>query len=516
VKLAEYLKDAGLSLSAFAARAGVSEAAISRYVGGKRTPRPEIVRRIVLASGGRVQPNDLYASMLPASGEGTAAWLNHYPEIEAVDLLITDTCGIFRGKRIPGDGLAKVLEDGIRLPASIFALDINGENVSGTGLVWRSGDADFAVRPVDGRIIPVPWARRPMAQLLMTMIDDDGTPYFADPRQVLARVVKRFAELGLTPVVAIELEFYLLDRARDAQGRPQAPIAPASGRRDSSTQVYGLTSLDDFGKVLSDIQDACAAQDIPADAAVSEYAPGQFEINLHHVADPMLAADHAMLFKRTVKSVAAANGLDASFMAKPFPELAGNGLHIHLSLVDDKQRNVFDGGEGVVSDTMRHAIGGLMNTMSEAMAVFAPTANSYRRFKAGAYAPMTPSWGVNNRTVAIRVPGGSGQSRRLEHRVAGADANVYLALAALLAGAHWGIVNKVDPGPALAGNAYDKLHAALPRRWSEALDAMEKGKVLPGYFGERYVPLFVANRRGELAKFESHVSDLEYAWYLPL
>ena len=197
MKLAEYLKDAGLSLSAFAARAGVSEAAISRYVGGKRTPRPEIVRRIVLASGGRVQPNDLYASMLPASGEGTAAWLNHYPEIEAVDLLITDTCGVFRGKRIPGDGLAKALEDGIRLPASIFALDINGENVSGTGLVWRSGDADFAVRPVDGRIIPVPWARRPMAQLLMTMIDDDGAPYFADPRQVLARVVKRFAELGL-------------------------------------------------------------------------------------------------------------------------------------------------------------------------------------------------------------------------------------------------------------------------------------------------------------------------------
>ncbi len=516
MKLAEYLKDSGLSLSAFAARAGVSEAAISRYVGGKRTPRPEIVRRIVLASGGRVQPNDLYAAVLPPGGEATTAWLNHYPEIEAVDLLITDTCGVFRGKRIPGDSLHQVLADGIRLPASIFALDVNGENVSGTGLVWRSGDADFPVRPVDARIIPVPWAKRPMAQLLMTMFDENGGPYYADPRQVLARVVGRFAELGLTPVVAIELEFYLLDRARDAAGRPQAPIAPASGRRDNSTQVYGVASLDDFGKVLSEILDACAVQDIPADAAVSEYAPGQFEINLHHVADPLLAADHAMLFKRTVKSVANANGFDASFMAKPFPELAGSGLHIHLSLVDAEGRNRFDGGEAVLSDTMRHAIGGLAAIMPESMAIFAPTANSYRRFRVGAYAPLTPSWGINNRTVAIRVPGGPGSSRRLEHRVAGADANVYLAMAAVLAGAHWGIVNKVDPGEPLAGNAYDKLHAPLPRRWSEALDALDKGKVLPSYFGERYVPLFSANRRGELAKFESHVSDLEYAWYLPL
>jgi glutamine synthetase len=350
--------------------------------------------------------------------------------------------------------------------------------------------------------------------MLMTMLGDDGQPFFADPRNVLARVAARFKELDLTPVVAVELEFYLLDPTMDAAGRPQAPISPVSGRRTAQTQVYGAAKLDEFAKVLDAIHDACAAQGVPSGGAVAEYAPGQFEINLEHVADPLLAADHAILFKRTVKAVAQAHGFAATFMAKPFAELAGSGLHIHMSLVDKDGRNRCDGGAAVTSPLLRHAIGGLCATMAESMAILAPNANSYRRFRTGSYAPLAPSWGVNNRTVALRVPGGSGDARRVEHRLAGADANVYLALAAVLAGAHCGIVQNIEPPAPVTGNAYDSVKPSLPRDWADALGAYDNAKILPEYFGQPYWRLYGAHRRAELEKFAQHVSDLDYAWYL--
>jgi glutamine synthetase len=516
MKLGDFLKQAGISISQFAERARVSEAAMSRYIAGKRLPRPEILRRIIAATGGRVSANDLYEDMAAAPEDGGAGATQAGVDrpIEALDVLITDTNGQLRGKRLPGAAVGDVMRDGIRLPESIFALDVNGENIPATGLVWESGDADRPARPADGRIIPVPWADRPTVQMLLTMQGDDGQPFFADPRNVLARVAARFKELEVTPVVAVELEFYLLDQKLDAAGRPQAPIGPVSGRRATHTQVYAASKLDEFTRVLDAIHDACAAQGVPADGAVAEYAPGQFEINLEHVADPLLAADHAILFKRAVKAVAQAHGFQATFMAKPFAELAGSGLHMHMSLVDKDGRNLGDGGAAVVAPLLRHAIGGLCATMAEGMLIFAPTANSYRRFRAGSYAPLAPSWGVNNRTVALRVPGGSGDARRVEHRLSGADANVYLALAAVLAGAHHGIVNKIEPPAATTGNAYDSVKPSLPRTAPDALAAFDGAAILPEYFGQPYWRLYGAHRRAELEKFAQHVSDLDYAWYL--
>jgi glutamine synthetase len=448
------------------------------------------------------------------------AYLDAHPETRAIDLLISDMNGIVRGKRIGPDELDKVLKDGLRLVGSVFALDVHGDNVEAAGLAVDTGDKDQKAIAVDGLLMPVPWAPTPTAQMLMTMVDEaTGEPFFADPRQILKSVVARFAELKLKPVVACELEFYLIDQARDAAGGPQPPISPVTGLREWSTQVLSMQDLDVYGAVLDGTVAACAAQGLPATSALSEYAPGQFEINLNHTDDPVAAGDHAVLFKRAVRGVARANGLDATFMAKPYRDLSGSGLHIHASLVDETGRNVFAGGTGsdiVPTEIMRNAIGGLIAALPESMAILAPNANSYRRFRRGSYAPCTPTWGIENRTVALRVPGGDAKATRIEHRVGGADANPYLVLAAMLAAMHHGIVNRIDPGAPLVGNAHTLAKASLPRRWSEALDAFDQGTVLKPYLGEAYHRVYGCCRRAELDRFEGEITPIEHAWYLPV
>jgi glutamine synthetase len=342
----------------------------------------------------------------------------------------------------------------------------------------------------------------------------DGSPSPADPRHALARVVARFAALGLTPVAAVELEFYLLDRLPDAEGRPQPAASPVTGRRARDLQAYLLDDLDDMAPVLADIFRACAAQGLPAETLISEYSPGQFEIVLRHRADALRAADDAIMLKRAVRGVAAKHGMDATFMAKPFADKAGCGMHLHLSLEDAAGRNVFAAEDPAGTPLLGHAIAGMAATMGEAMAIFAPNANSYRRFRRNSYAPMAPSWGINNRSVSLRVPAGPAASRHVEHRVAGADANPYLALAAVLAGVHHGIAGRLDPGPPIEGNAYEQVAPSLPRDWHAALDRLEGSTVLKDHLGARFVEIFLAIKRAEADRFFAQPTALDFAWYL--
>jgi glutamine synthetase len=449
-----------------------------------------------------------------AEFEPAAAWLKRHPQVRCVDLLLADLMGIPRGKRVTAAELEGVHGTGLLLPGSMFALDVLGGTVQSTGLGFDEGDADRVCLPIAGTLVPVPWLGADIAQMQVSMYEHDRTPFHGDPRHVLESVVARFTALGLRPVMAVELEFYLVDRERTPAGLAQPPRQPLTGRREVKTQINSMQELDEYSAVLSAIATAARDQDLPVGTVLAEYGPGQFEVNLHHVADPLLACDHAIRLKRLVKGVALAHGMEATFMPKPYRDHAGSGAHLHVSVLDARGRNIFAADDAAGSEQLRHAIGGLAATMNDAIAICAPTANSYRRFQPEAYVPLNPSWSVNNRGVAFRVPHGPPASRRVEHRIAGADANPYLLASIVLAGMHLGLTRRLDPGPVLAGNAYRDATPTIPQSWPEALGVFERSEFAREYLGERFASLYAATRRGEMQDFQSYVPAIDYDWYL--
>jgi len=442
------------------------------------------------------------------------AFLDANPEIRSIDLLIADGNGIVRGKRIEAGQLVKVFADGLCLPRSIFALDSCGHTVEATGLGFETGDADSICWPITDTLSLTGWRSGAEAQLLLAMEGEGGDAFFADPRVVLRGVLERFASLGLTPVVALELEFYLCDQAPDESGCPQPPRSPVTGQRETATQVYGMNELDDYAGLVEEITRIAHIQDVPASTAVSEYAPGQYEVNLSHLPDAVRAADHAVLLKRIVRRAAAGLDLEATFMAKPYAQQSGSGTHLHVSVLDRQGDNAFAGVDAAGSDTLRWAIGGLAATMGQVLALLAPNANSYRRFQPDSFVPLAPSWGYNNRTVALRIPAGDGHARRIEHRVAGADANPYLVGAAVLAGIHHGITRRIEPPPVIEGDASRHHGRELPASWLHAIEAFDAGDVMADYLGEDFKRVYSASRRHEHDSFAAVITPAEYDWYL--
>jgi glutamine synthetase len=425
--------------------------------------------------------------------------------------MIADINGVLRGKRIAASSLGKVYAGEFVMPISLFATQITGDCVEQTGLVLETGDTDFPCLPVDDTLYSSPWQRNPMAQLLVAMQDQDAAPLPYDPRQVLRQMVQRLQRRGLTAVVANELEFYLCDRERDTHGRPQPPLSPVTGVRDNDTQVYGLIELDDYQTLVDDISSIAKIQGIPATTAVAEYAPGQFEINLKHVADPLLACDHAVLLKRLIKGVAARHGYEASFMAKPYQQLASSGLHVHVSLLNEDGHNIFSDGPDSLS--LRYAVAGLLRNMNDSLLLFAPHGNSYHRYESGGYVPMAPGWGFNNRTVAVRIPGSQPRDTRIEHRLGGADANPYLATAAILAAIIDGLEQEIAPPEAIVGNAHKQLQASLPATWHDAIETFAGSKFCRNFLGAEFCDVYTAVKRSEYSLYSSMIPAFEYDWY---
>jgi glutamine synthetase len=446
--------------------------------------------------------------------EAVAVLRRSHPRLRFVDVLLADLCGIPRGKRVSIEELAQVYAGGLLLPGSLFALDVLGGTIQETGLGFDEGDADRPCLPIPETLVPVPWHSEDAAQLQVSMRDHDGSAFYGDPRHRLAAVLDRFRQLRLTPVIAIELEFYFLDPERTPLGRAQPPLLPLARRREHRTQINSMTDLDEYSAVLADISAACAVQRVPSGTALAEYGPGQFEVNLQHSNDALRACDEAIRFKRLVRAVAVRHGMEATFMPKPYRDMAGSGAHIHVSLLNDAGDNVFADEDPQGTPALRHAIGGLAASMPDAMLMFAPTANSYRRYRSESYVPLNPTWAVNNRGVALRIPASTAEDRRIEHRVAGADTNPYLLAAAVLGGIHHGITQRLDPGAPLQGNAYHDRTTRLPITWPEAAIAFERSAFIRDYFGADFQKLFVTTRRGELQEFESHVTPLEYEWYV--
>ncbi len=375
------------------------------------------------------------------------AFMKAHPDTRFMDAFAPDINGILRGKRVQVDEFDKIFGSGSNYFAASALMNVKGESSSNVTYGAHDGDPDVRSTGVAGSLAIVPWSSLPTAQCLLELSEFDGSAYFLDTRHVLRRALQPLKDMGLHPVMATELEFYLVEHDGDSFN-PRLPKIPGSNLPQDGLQFANFDDLDDIEPFLVDLDHFCNAQNIPAGAALSEYSPGQFEVNLAHIDDPVLACDHAILLKRAVKAAARKNGLAATFMAKPFSEFSGNGLHMHISLLDDAGNNVFAGEskDGDFSDTLRHAIGGMGKAMPESMAIFAPNANSYRRYAPNAYVPATPNWGPNHRDLSMRIPVSSQKNRRIEHRVAGADANPYLVVAAVMAGIHYGITNQCDPG----------------------------------------------------------------------
>jgi glutamine synthetase len=436
------------------------------------------------------------------------------PAIQFVDAAIADISGALRGKRIAVADAPKLFEAGMQIPLSLHLMDVRGEMMNPGGRGYSDGDPDGTAWPIAGTVMEVWGSAPPRAQMLMRLNNASGAPLAYDPRTLLERVLKRFDELDLTPVAAHELEFYLVDERRDEKGRPQPPLSPRDGARDSTPSVYGLDDLDRYQGFLSALSEAAALQRVPVSATSKEYAPGQFEANLRHQANAVTASDHAVFLRQIVKSAAASQNARASFMAKPYPDRSGSGQHVHVSLIDRTGRNIFDNGTPEGSEMLRFAAGGLAALMPESMAFFAPNLNAYRRFQPDMFAPVNRRWGINNRSTGLRIPVGPDDARRIEHRCAGADANPYLVMAAILAGLHHGIVNRIDPGPPAVGNVSREPDPALPFSLEDALKLLEKGSVLPSYFGTETIQLYRETKSIELARFKKLISAEEYEWYL--
>ncbi|AEF21189.1 glutamine synthetase family protein [Pseudomonas fulva] len=436
------------------------------------------------------------------------------PEVRSIELMLIDANGVPRGKLLHRDELLAIYQNGRPLPSSILALTMQGEDVEATGLVWEVADADCWTYPLPGSLTLQPWRNTPTGQLQVSMHPTQGQPAApADPRHALVRVIERLEADGFHPVMAVELEFYLLDKQRDANGRPQ-PAMQMNGVRPEAPQVYGVYELEQVQPFLDDLYAACEVQGLPVRTAISEYAPGQLELTLEHRFDALQAVDEGVRYKRLVRGVANKHGLQACFMAKPFGDRAGSGMHLHVSLADEQGNNLYASEDPQGTPLLRHSIGGMMATLLDSLAIFCPNANSFRRFQANSYAPLAKSWGVNNRTVSFRVPGGPAVSRHIEHRICGADANPYLAAAAILAGIHHGIREQIDPGAAIVGNGYEQATEFLPTDWLTALRALEASTWAREALGEEFLKVFLAIKKTEYRQFMAEVGEQDWRWYL--
>jgi glutamine synthetase len=438
------------------------------------------------------------------------------PASPRIEILLVGMNGDLRGKQIPLEAEKKVWDGTVRLPSSTQSLDIWGDdNDDITGLSLSVGDPDGICLPDRRSLAPMPWAPEGSKQVLSTMHEFDGTPSFMDPRAILAALLKRFDERGLTPVVATELEFYVIEDDWRETGRPRPPASLMYRGEPNGFQLYDMRAVDALDDYLQTVRAWAKLQDLPADATTAEFGPGQFEINLLHRADALAAADDCIYLKRIAEQAARKHGLKSTCMAKPYAEHAGSGLHVHASIVDRDGNNVLDarGGDPV---RLKSVCAGMLKTMRDAQLIFAPFANSYRRFQPGSFAPVDIDWGYGHRGTAVRIPDAQGPAARIEHRVAGADVNPYLLLTAILGGMLLGLDETLDPGPATEpGKEPPAGTNKLTHDFLTAVEEFSASPFIADVFGARYQKLYGDTKRKEAITHLRTVSDFDYQTYLP-
>jgi len=433
-------------------------------------------------------------------------WLDkrHVTEVEC---LVPDLTGVARGKILPRERFTD--DRGMRLPEAVVAMGVTGEFPKDGPYydVISPTDHDMHLRPDTSTARIVPWATDPTAQIIHDCYTKDGALVPFAPRSVLKRVCDLYAAEDWEPIVAPELEFYLVARNPD----PDLPLKPPigrSGRAETSRQAYSIDAVNEFDPLFEDVYAYCEKMELNVDTLIHEIGAGQMEINFFHAA-PLGLADEVFLFKRTVREAAMNHDMFATFMAKPIAGEPGSAMHIHQSIVNTKTgRNLFSNEDGSASKEFYWFIGGLQKYIPAAMAIFAPYVNSYRRLVRSSAAPINIQWGTDNRTVGIRSPVSSPAARRVENRVIGADANPYAAFAATLACGYLGIKNQLEPSAECMGDAYLGEYQ-LPRSLGEALDLLRSEKDLAHVLGESFVTVYTEIKEVEYAEFMKVISPWE-------
>lgn len=437
------------------------------------------------------------------------AFLDAYPDVQAIDIVLSDLHGVGRGKIIRRHELEGLFRSGRGMPTSLFAQDVSGHDVDAALAAMQDASSDSRCWPVPDTLGYQTATGRGL--VLLQMEGADGGPSPLDPRNAMLAQIARAQAMGLTPMGAMELEFYLIDKDRDRDGRPQPARAPMTGRRLSGTNCMSVDELDEMAPFFDAVYDGAAALDLPMESLISEYAEGQFELTLRYRALAR-AADDIVRSKRLLRTTARRFGMDACFMSKPFSHSSGSGMHLHLSLTDEAGRNAFaDPAEDVLSPKMLNAIGGIRASLSESMLILAPVLNSWRRFAGSVYSPAANTWGDDDRNAALRIPSGGAQSRHFEHRVAGVDTNPYLVAAIVLGTALDGIDAGTDPGT--EGAEGDADYPPMPGGWLDAIDRFAASEAMKSVLGEPLHEVFTIVKRSEHDALAVTVTDLEWQLY---
>jgi len=438
-------------------------------------------------------------------------WLKEH-KITEVECLISDLTGT-RGKISPTNKF--IAEKGMRLPESVLLQTVTGDYVDDDIYyeLLDPADIDMICRPDENAVFLVPWAIEPTAQVIHDTYDKKGNPVELSPRNVLKKVLKLYADKGWQPIVAPEMEFYLTKRSEDPDLPLAAPIG-RSGRAETSRQVYSIDAVNEFDPLFEDIYDYCDMMNLDVDTLIHEIGAGQMEINFQH-GEPLGLADKVFYFKRTLREAALKHDMYATFMAKPMAGEPGSAMHVHQSVVDvTTGKNIFSNEDGSMSTLFLNHIGGLQKFIPEALPLFAPNVNSFRRFLPDTSAPVNVEWGEENRTVGLRVPDAGPQSRRVENRLPGADANPYLAIAASLLCGYIGMVEGIEASAPVQGRGYERRNLRLPLTIEDALERMEISRALEQYLGKKFIAGYVATKRAEHENFKRVISSWEREFLL--
>ena len=420
--------------------------------------------------------------------------------IEDVEAFVPDMAGSARGKVMPA---AKFGAGEMKMPEAIFSQTISGDYIDDESNVE---DRDMLLTPDPTTIRPVPWASDPAASVFLDCYHRDGSSVAQSPRNVLRNVLAKYEARGWVPVVAPEVEFYLLSPHSD----PNLEAEPPEGRlgwTEGARQPYSIDTMNDFDPFINDVYAYCEAQGIRIDTLSQEMGPAQFELNFLH-GNALDNADQVFLFKRTIREAAIEHEMHATFLAKPMSEEAGSALHIHQSIVDKQGNNIFSTADGEPSELFHGFVGGLQRYMQDALLVFAPYVNSYRRFMNPDASPVNLAWAVDNRTVGLRVPDSSPEARRVENRLAGSDVNPYLVIAASLACGYLGMVEGLRPSASVVGSAYGK-GVELHRHIYPAIEALRASSAMRSMLGDEFVTLYTALKDDEYREFQEIITPWE-------